>query len=125
MATSLSHSTKTALRSTIHGSSQQSKPKLPSPIITFSLVIKGQLRLKSKHFAKSQPFAYLGHSKNSNFPNISIPGTSRDDDVLETIGEMGFAVEEEKPAKFLLWTLFWASLSLCFFAVSGNSCRRR
>ncbi|XP_019164789.1 PREDICTED: uncharacterized protein LOC109160967 [Ipomoea nil] len=106
MATSLSHSP--AFLNVIHGSS---KPKLPFPKISFFPVKKGQFHLKSKYFATFREFA---NPKTSKFPKLLVPRASPDD-LIEAIEK------EEKPAKSLLWALFWASVSICLFAVSGDA----
>ncbi|CAH9087439.1 unnamed protein product [Cuscuta epithymum] len=116
MATSFLHSPARLI--ILHGSSHQSK--LPSSKTSFYLVNEGPLQLKSKCFTKLLESASLGHSKNSEFPRFSIPRTSTDD-VLQTIENEGFSVNVEKPAKFLFWVLFWASVSVALFAVSKDA----
>nr|GMD19601.1 Sm_multidrug_ex domain-containing protein [Ipomoea batatas] len=112
MTTSLSHSP--AFLNAIHGSS---KPKLPFPKISFFPVNKGQFHLNSKYFATFHEFA---NPKNSKFPKLIVPRASTDD-LIEAIEKEGFLGDEEKPAKSLLWALFWASVSICLFAVSGEA----
>ncbi|CAH9115268.1 unnamed protein product [Cuscuta europaea] len=116
MATSFLHSP--ARLSILHGSAHQSK--LPSSKTSFYLFNKGHLQLKSKCVTKFQESAYLAHSKNSEFPRFSIPRTCTDD-VFQTIEKEGFSVNVEKPAKFLFWVLFWASVSVALFAVSEDA----
>lgn len=115
MTTSFAHSP--ALLNVLHGSS---KPKLSFPKISFSSVKKGQFHLKSKHFATFLEFANRGHPKNSKFPNLLVTRASTDD-FIEAIEKEGFVGNEEKPVKSLLWALFWASVSICLFAVSGDA----
>ncbi|KAJ8773783.1 hypothetical protein K2173_006433 [Erythroxylum novogranatense] len=79
------------------------------------------------HRRKSQPFWTFEAVKNSSrllslsrpltetraVSQLGFSGTTEEEEILPSF--------EEKPAKFLLWVVFWTSLSLTWFLASGDA----
>uniref|UniRef100_A0A2P2NJA7 Uncharacterized protein MANES_05G096000 n=1 Tax=Rhizophora mucronata TaxID=61149 RepID=A0A2P2NJA7_RHIMU len=75
---------------------------------------------------KSKPFlAFQNVDRSSRLLSIPLPlaaGRGSSDDFLDTTEESEILPSlEERPVKFLLWVVFWASVSLAWFAASGDA----
>lgn len=113
----------------------------PSPLLTLShlkrsinlisypsLVFPNKfLRFKSNPSSLTfqfQSFPHLGHLLTTQTPLFSTPTTASSDgsslDMIEEIGTLSLS-SEEQPVKFLFWVLVWTSLSLAWFAASGDA----
>lgn len=78
-------------------------------------------------FAYSNPFLafqkvdHSGSSLSPSNPFIAIARVSSRDLFQTTEDEVVFPSYEKKPVNYLFWVLFWASLSLAWFAASGDA----
>lgn len=125
MATSLSHSPQLLTFSYRKSYPSFSFPKIQSflhknrqfHLKTQTLLpnIQSFLHQKEKIHLKTQTSNHLGHIQR-------VKRASCSDSFLEIIEkEESLLATEEKPLKFLLWVLLWASVSIGLFAVSGNA----
>ncbi|KAK6931170.1 putative small multi-drug export [Dillenia turbinata] len=86
-------------------------------ISSFDLHKQFNFNSKSKCFLTFKAFNHLGFVS---IPQISPKGSSnRFADSLEESELLGLS--EDKPVKYFFWVLFWASLSLVFFASSRDA----
>ncbi|KAJ1423570.1 putative small multi-drug export [Sesbania bispinosa] len=92
-----------------------------APFNGHSLVLNGKQSLKSN------PCSILHASPHFRTPLAIVPSSltqtrASSDGYLDTADETErLLLYEEKPVKFALWVLFWASLSLAWFAVSRDA----
>ncbi|KAL3511177.1 hypothetical protein ACH5RR_030578 [Cinchona calisaya] len=96
--------------------------KLSFPKTHFPSLSNKQFPIKFKSFSTFHALNQLGHFQTHSFPNLTARRASSCD-FLETIEEKDriLAIEEKRPVKFLFWVLFWASVSIGLFAVSGDA----
>lgn len=95
--------------------------KLLPPKICFFIPSGKRVHLKLKSCPTFRAPNHLGHFRTSSFLSGSATRAANDD-FLETVQDKDGVLEsEERPVKFLLWVLFWASVSIGIFAVSGNA----
>lgn len=117
MASSLSNS-----RMLLTLTTGKSHFKFLSPKICFFQQSDKRVHLKLKSFPTFNAPNHLGHFRTSSFPIGSATTRATTDDFLEAIQEKEKVLDsEERPEKFLFWVLFWASVSIGIFAVSGNA----
>ncbi|XP_027100559.1 uncharacterized protein [Coffea arabica] len=87
----------------------------------FHLLSNKQIPIKFKPFSTFHAPNYLGQFQTSSFPILTATRASSND-FLKTIEEKDRNLaNEERPVKFLFWVLFWASVSIGIFAVSGDA----
>ncbi|KAM7484324.1 hypothetical protein LguiA_000333 [Lonicera macranthoides] len=97
--------------------------KLSRPIHTPSLVPITQLQFKSNPF----PFPKIDINNNNHHLGHSLPALNASRASSDTFlfpiedDDEGLFILENPPVKFLCWVLIWASLSVAFFAVSGDA----
>ncbi|XP_029127447.1 uncharacterized protein LOC109800686 isoform X1 [Cajanus cajan] len=92
-----------------------------SPSNAHPLIQRGKLSLKPNFFSTLHASPYFRHP----FPIAPFSPTqtrASSDEGFDPADEAErFLLSEEKPVKFALWVLLWASLSLAWFAVSRDA----
>ncbi|CAI9092737.1 OLC1v1028062C1 [Oldenlandia corymbosa var. corymbosa] len=105
---------------TINSAKSHLKPYPPRT--HFHSLTNEPIPIKFKSFSTFQAPNHLGHFRTSSFPISSISRSASSNDLLEVIDEKNrILAAEERPVKFLFWVIFWASVSLGFFASSGDA----
>lgn len=95
--------------------------KFSFPKTHFPVLHNKQIPIKFRSFSTFHAPNHVNHSQASSFP-IFTAARASSDDFLETIEDKDRILAiEERPVKFLFWVLFWASVSVGIFAISGDA----